>query len=586
MLRRLAPALVLAGSLCASPGAAWSGAASPAGTPGGEPTLEELFREAEDAYAYGANWSHVPIYRRAVALYPESAEAHMRLGYELESMAIDQAIESASERGEDWPQEPFDPSSPSGYCRNLYPEGGASCGPLCVEASAAFCTAFVLDPSLFCDPSCERFCDQLCTRSRVWYFPEEVIRSALARHPRSACAHHHLARLLSDEERVEEAAAAYRRVLELAPGRDCVPRDLAHLLFDQGRYEEAADAINRLPEPGPQDLDLLSRIADGQIHDGRPEPAEATLIKLADHYRRAIERNRSELARHLAAGDEEEALWAVPPDVDLRAALAWAQTKIGVLRWQQGRHEAAQGEFRESVALLGEPSPARVAFEAHFALTDPVRYWINDRWRARLRDQGQILLWIQAEMGDEAAAGFLRQALDVVSGTDYRERWGNWAEADIARELGRCLLRLGRNEEAAEAFRLGLDLEPEAAHLRNDLGLALFRLERFSEAETEWRRAIDLDPNHPRAYRSLGWLMAERGRLDEGVALYRQAIELAPDDARMRYYLGWLLLRAGHVREALAQYALAGESQLRDAGGRALDELFGSVGQADPSVRP
>ncbi|MGH7339729.1 MAG: tetratricopeptide repeat protein, partial [Candidatus Rokuibacteriota bacterium] len=357
-------------------------------------------------------------------------------------------------------------------------------------------------------------------------------------------------------------------------------RDLAHLLFDQRRYEEAADAVDRLTELGPQDLDLFSRIADGHIDDGQPERAEATLIELADHYRRAIERNRSELARHLAEGDENEALWAVPPDVDLRAALAGVLATIGDVRWKQGRREAAQAAFSQSIALLGEPSPARVAFEAHFALPKPVRYWINDRWRARLRDLGEILRWIHAEMGDEAAAGFLRQALDVISGTDYRERWGNFAETEIARDLGLCLLQLGRNEEAAEAFRLGLDLEPEFAHLHVDLGLALYRLERFSEAETEWRRAIDLDPKDPRAYRSLGWLIAKRGRLDEGLRLFRQAIELAPDDTWMRYYPGWLLLRAGHVGEALAQYALAAESQLRDAGQRALDELLGNVGQA------
>lgn len=620
MPRRLVFALALAGSLCGSPGDTAPGdaaavEASATGASPASPSLAELLREAEEnRFLYSAEET-VAIYRRAVALDPESALAHQRLGVELTVLGND-LDRPAAERQE---EEKFAPHPPSGRCRALDHDRRRSCGPECVEASVALCTAFLLDPSVFCDPSCSEFCDQDCYHWRVWYLPEAVIRAALARHPGSVCARHHLARLLEDQQRIEEAAVIYSEVIERSPGLGCAKRDLMRLRLRQRRVADAERSFDRLREAEiePRDLLFLEEIGSRHAAEGRLDRALSAYRKLVDRRRRAIERAGAERTRLLATGEEPAALDSLDDEIDHRTELASTLATIGDLLREQGRREPARAAYLESIALGSEPPAGLAEIEAHLASGaktlrrfDPR----DDRPKRMLQRLGWTyvaLADLHRELGeDEAALGFLRRALEVALDPDYRTRGGTYPRSPVAvlRDIGWSLLRLDRPAEAAGVFRRGLALEPDDAHLHHDLATALFDLERLGEAEEALHRALAIDPGFvaahlklawvhhrqgreaaadaaclraiaaapedPRPYRVRGWLLAEGGRLDEAVGAYRRAIDLAPEHAPTRASLAWVLLRAGRVREALAEYALAGEAQLRVAGRRVLDELW------------
>ena len=140
----------------------------------------------------------------------------------------------------------------------------------------------------------------------------------------------------------------------------------------------------------------------------------------------------------------------------------------------------------------------------------------------------------------------------------------------------------GRYEEAAEALRAGLELDPAHPDARLTLakvlvrlhrfeealvhvdryaaivgdllqgfdghyvrGLALRRLERFAEAERELLRATEIDPGHVDALFNLGAVLDQRGSDEEAVAYLQKAATLQPGNPDVRYRLANLLIRRG-----------------------------------------
>ena len=155
---------------------------------------------------------------------------------------------------------------------------------------------------------------------------------------------------------------------------------------------------------------------------------------------------------------------------------------------------------------------------------------------------------------------------------------------------GSVLAELDRYEEAAEALRTGLALDPAHAEARLTLakvlvrahrfdealahvdrytaivgdalqgfdghyvrGLALRRLDRFAEAERELRRATDIDPGHADALFNLGAVLDQQGSDVEAVAYLRKAATLEPANPDVRYRLAKLLIRTGESEAGRAE---------------------------------
>ncbi|MDE0102314.1 MAG: tetratricopeptide repeat protein [Bryobacterales bacterium] len=158
--------------------------------------------------------------------------------------------------------------------------------------------------------------------------------------------------------------------------------------------------------------------------------------------------------------------------------------------------------------------------------------------------------------------------------------------------LGSLLGELGRHDEAANALRAGLELEPNHAEARLTLakvlvqshqyaaglseidryanlvgnlfqgfeghyvrGLALRRLDRPAEAEKELRRAVEIDPGHVDTLFNLGALLEQAGATQEAAAYLRKAADLEPENPDIRYRLGKLLLKLGESDAGGAELA-------------------------------
>ena len=111
-------------------------------------------------------------------------------------------------------------------------------------------------------------------------------------------------------------------------------------------------------------------------------------------------------------------------------------------------------------------------------------------------------------------------------------------------------------EEAIGCYRTALALRPAAMTVHNDLGLCLYRRKRLDEAILSYRRAIDLGP-HASAHHNLGVALAAKHQLDEAVAEYEKAIDLAPKSALPHDALGIALRAKNQLDEAIAEHKKA-----------------------------
>jgi len=101
------------------------------------------------------------------------------------------------------------------------------------------------------------------------------------------------------------------------------------------------------------------------------------------------------------------------------------------------------------------------------------------------------------------------------------------ATADLL-ERGGALARSGRLEEALEAHREAVRLEPSRVEALVALGDTALMLARIDEARAVFARAVELDPSAARAHHGLGRVLAGTGDLAAAADRHRTAFELDP----------------------------------------------------------
>ena len=174
----------------------------------------------------------------------------------------------------------------------------------------------------------------------------------------------------------------------------------------------------------------------------------------------------------------------------------------------------------------------------HFpALESEIRSWVKrilklDRPEGWYINLGILL--VEFGLIDETEA-VLRKA------TERNTRWAavSWNNLGILLDEN-----LGRYEEAEQAYRKAIDLDPKKAIYWNNLA-SFFqeRLAQYDEAEKAYRWAIGLDPKYANPWTGLGALLAQHlARYEEAEDACKKAIDLDPKDSAAWNGLGILFM--------------------------------------------
>jgi tetratricopeptide (TPR) repeat protein len=112
----------------------------------------------------------------------------------------------------------------------------------------------------------------------------------------------------------------------------------------------------------------------------------------------------------------------------------------------------------------------------------------------------------------------------------YRDILAHHPDSVVAwTNLGNAESQLGHAEEAENAFRKGLELNPQSSDTLNNLAWLLYQQKRFDEAELLARRAVAHTAQDTYlVLDTLARILAARGSCEEAAATFRQAIDAVP----------------------------------------------------------
>jgi len=133
-------------------------------------------------------------------------------------------------------------------------------------------------------------------------------------------------------------------------------------------------------------------------------------------------------------------------------------------------------------------------------------------------------------------------------------------ELQQQRNLGKAFYENpGSSEEAVEALRKALALNPESAREHLNYGLALLRAGNLEEGLAEVEKAKEIDPTLPHPYFNLGIEYKQQGEAERAAAELEKMAELVPGEAKTHYNLGQLYKQLERNEEAIAKFELAAE---------------------------
>ncbi len=97
------------------------------------------------------------------------------------------------------------------------------------------------------------------------------------------------------------------------------------------------------------------------------------------------------------------------------------------------------------------------------------------------------------------------------------------------RSLGMSLFREKRYEEAIEAYRQSLEIQPNISHAANNLGYVYYANGDLDAAMEWYSRALEIEPDRAVAFFNIAELHEKRSETKEAMAAYKKFLELAPE---------------------------------------------------------
>ena len=395
-------------------------------------------------------------------------------------------------------------------------------------------------------------------------------QAAKSASPAESAEYHFLqARHLEGAGRVDDAIAALKRALALAPKSAELRAELAGLYARQDRVVDALATAEEAVQYDPRNVEANKII--GSIY-----------AALADQ------------KRPLRPGDDP-ARYAERALAALEIARGTAGTDLNV-EFSLGRLYVRRGDHERAITALGHVFEQQPQYSEGGMLLAAAQ-----EAAGRIQDATATL-----EGTIQHNPAFFRAYGRLIELYEQQRRWKDAADAyaaaqevnpraDLLRGRVLALMNSGQHAEAQGLLRKALAQQPapdpalqyllaESQRRSKDYPAALATIEKLraadpgraafvyqhaqiledsgrpAEAERELRQLLTRDPNDANALNALGYMFAERGeRLDEAVTLVQRALKVEPDNPSFLDSLGWAFFKQGKLELADAPLSQAAQ---------------------------
>lgn len=166
------------------------------------------------------------------------------------------------------------------------------------------------------------------------------------------------------------------------------------------------------------------------------------------------------------------------------------------------------------------------------------RVIVRDGRRRWNPESGQQLFSFDvAELADKVAPLAERRVAEARVAT-ARLRAEDWYE------LG-CELETSRPEDARDAYRRAIELDPTHGAAHTNLGRLLHEAGEIGAAEAHYRQALVAEPNDVTASFNLAVVLEDRERIEDAIAAYQRVLVIDGSYADAHYNLARLYERQG-----------------------------------------
>jgi tetratricopeptide (TPR) repeat protein len=160
-------------------------------------------------------------------------------------------------------------------------------------------------------------------------------------------------------------------------------------------------------------------------------------------------------------------------------------------------------------------------------------------------DSGQVVLdFTTAQLAQRAAPMARRQAALARQADTALDAEG-WFTLGLELEIG------SSDQEARDAYRRALELDPHHADAHVNLGRLLQEAGRIGDAEGHYHAALTTNAEHATAWYNLGTVLEDEKQLKEAIGAYEQSIRADPKLADAYFNLSRLYERVGKRAAAL-----------------------------------
>jgi tetratricopeptide (TPR) repeat protein len=386
----------------------------------------------------------------------------------------------------------------------------------------------------------------------------------------------------------KDAAAAYRRSLDLDPDNPDAQRGLANALLADDQLDEALAVFNDLVAADPTDGPSQLRIAEIQRRQGHYDEALATLQKARTQLQGSAEPSLSEELSYNEALNYD-ALGKFDKAIDVLNAILQASAqpdgkysepekqnrsfflnRLGAIYREEDKTAEASAAYKQMIDLGGDYARdgyqgemdayhdahqwkdyAAVAAEAAKAL--PKDHMIQLAYAGELADMGQVDQGLALAKAQLTGAPDDRDVYEALAGIYIRLK--RFREASDQIDKAESLIE--KQGDKVPAAKPGDSAAKQDDPSADKLYILFLRGElydhekMYDQAEGEFRKALAIDPNNATVLNYLGYMLADQGeKLPEALTMIRKAVELDPQNYAYLDSLGWVYFKQGRYAEA------------------------------------
>ncbi len=289
---------------------------------------------------------------------------------------------------------------------------------------------------------------------------------------------------------------------------------------------------------------------DASLHDARTGQLIASESLTADQPEQILSQVdllSLKLAAHLGAGFSQQENKPALAEVMTNNLEAYRYYSLALERMRSYHTTEAIALLEKAIALDPQfaMAYARIGY-VRLSDTEKARPYLERAFRLSHRLTAKDKLYVLAWYAKPGAPEMIRAYREIVA--KYPQEIEAWWR------LGLELQYQGKSEEAVEALKNGLVMDPEAQELYNQLGNYYAGLGRHAEAIAAHQRYVELAPNEANAYDSLAMTYNEAGRYEDAIAALNRALALKPEFHFAHLHLGDSYLGQGRYKLAERQY--------------------------------